>query len=377
MEAVRVLLEQYWIDKKRQKELYTKVRRELPACQRFFREQLGWSVIHNEQVLKIEKIPARAAAFMGITDFTEIRDYCLFCGVLIFLEDREEQERFLLSELVDMLEVQLKGVMEVDWTLFTQRRSLVRVLQFCEKRGLIELCEEQREDSSLGREVLYENTGLSRYMTVNFTYGISTFSSWQDFEQEQNSESGADRGHYRINRVYRQLAAAPALYWKQTDDQDSIYLKNQRQWVQKNLRTYLDGQLQIHKNAAFLVMEEQVFGERHPREAMLPELILCFCGRIRELVETGVWTRRPDDCIAVKREDFLKELYDCREKYQEAWGKEYREMEPEKLAGAVIAYMKSWMMLSEEKAGNFLIWPAAGKVTGRYPADFQIEERED
>lgn len=79
---------------------------------------------------------------------------------------------------------------------------------------------------------------------------IDNFQSWEDFEKQQNEESEADRGHYRINRVYRQMAAAPALYWSQSDDPDSSYLKNQRQWIQKNFSEYLGGQLHIHKNAA-------------------------------------------------------------------------------------------------------------------------------
>lgn len=167
----------------------------------------------------------------------ESRDYCLFCAVLAFLEDKEEQEQFLLSELVDMLELQLKDVMDVDWTSFTQRKSLVRVLQFCENMRLLEAYEESSDNivSSIGKEILYENTGLSRYMAVNFAYSIADFRSWEDFEMQQNEESGADRGHYRINRVYRQMTTAPALYWSQSDNPDSIYLKNQRQWIQKIL----------------------------------------------------------------------------------------------------------------------------------------------
>ena len=222
----------------------------MPKCQRFFREQLGWTVINNEQILKAEKIPAHAESYMGITDFTEIRDYCLFCAVLAFLEDKEEQEQFLLSELVDMLELQLKGVLDVDWISFTQRKSLVRVLQFCEDMRLIEAYEGSSNNvgSSIEQEILYENTGLSRYMAVNFAYSIADFQSWEDFEKQQNTEGQADRGHYRVNRVYRQMAAAPALYWRWADDPDSIYLKNQRQWIQKNFSEYLGGQLQIHKN---------------------------------------------------------------------------------------------------------------------------------
>ncbi len=377
METAKVFMENYWIDKKRNKELYTKARRDLPKCQKFFREQLGWSVINNERIIKIEKIPARAEAYMGITDFTETRDYCLFCAVLTFLEDKEEQEQFLLSELVDMLELQLKGVLEVDWTSFTQRKSLVRVLQFCESMGLIEVYERNKESGGrMGEEILYENTGLSRYMAVNLAYSISEVSSYRDFEERQTEEGEADRGHYRINRVYRQLAAAPALYWKQNDDPDGIYLKNQRQWIQKNFHDYLGGQLHVHKNAAFLVMDEECFGEGHPREAMLPELVLLVCRICKERLEAGVWKRRADESIAVSREEFEAVLKECREKYQSAWSKEYREMDDGKLLQAVTSYMQAWMMLDINE-GEIFIRPAAGKSIGSYPADFFAKEKKN
>ncbi len=377
MEAAKALIENVWIDKKKDKELYTRVRRELPNCQKFFREQLGWAIINNEQILKAEKIPAHAESYMGITDFTEIRDYCLFCAVLAFLEDKEEQEQFLLSELVDVLELQLKGVMDADWTSFTQRKSLVRVLQFCENMRLIESYEGSSNNvgSSIGQEILYENTGLSRYMAVNFAYSIADFQSWEDFEKRQIEEGETGRGHYRINRVYRQMTAAPVLYWSQPDNPDSIYLKNQRQWIQKNFSEYLGGQLHIHKNAAFLVMEEEeYFGEKHPREAMLSELVLILCRLIREKAETGVWKRRQDECIAVSKKAFQEELYYCRDKYKPAWSKEYREMEDTKLLKAVVSYMKTWMMLDESDE-EIVIYPAAGKIIGNYPEDFQTKEK--
>lgn len=176
--------------------------------------------------------------------------------------------------------------------------------------------------SSIGQEILYENTGLSRYMAVNFAYSIADFKSWEDFEKQQNEESEADRGHYRINRVYRQMVAASALYWSRNDNPDSIYLKNQRQWIQKNFSEYLGGQLHHHKNAAFLVMdEEETFGERHPREAMLPELVLLLCGLIREKASEGVWEKRHDECIVVSTKEFQKEIYYCRDRYRLAWSK--------------------------------------------------------
>lgn len=185
-------------------------------CKRFFNELLGWRLIENERILKVEKIPAHADSYMGITEFADIRDYCILCSLLIFMDDKEDYEQFLLSELVDFVETQLKEYMDVDWTMFTQRKSLVRVLQFAEKMGMLKVYEGSSADISSGmeHEVLYENTGLSRYFAVNFGYDISGFESYRDFESTRSDFSESDRGHYRINRVYRVLVSSPAMYWK-------------------------------------------------------------------------------------------------------------------------------------------------------------------
>lgn len=128
MNEVRTLFEQFWICKDSSKEDYYKIKRDIPEFQRFVREQLGWKLIHTENLLKLEKIPAHAEVFMGIQEFVEILDYCILCVVLMYLEDKEEGEQFLLSELIDYVETKLKGEVLIDWTSFSQRKSLVRTL---------------------------------------------------------------------------------------------------------------------------------------------------------------------------------------------------------------------------------------------------------
>lgn len=161
MNQIRILLENIWICKDAQKDEYYKVKHEIPQFQKFVRELLGWKLINTERLLKLEKIPVHAESFMGIQEFLEIRDYCFLCAILMFLEDKEEQERFLLSELINYVETQLKSFMEIDWTSFSQRKSLVRVLQFMEKNNMLRVYEGSSEGfgQEYGSEVLYVNTG--------------------------------------------------------------------------------------------------------------------------------------------------------------------------------------------------------------------------
>lgn len=373
MNEVRTLFEQFWICKDSNKEEYYKVKRDIPSFQRFVREQLGWKLIHTENLLKLEKIPAHAECFMGIQEFSEILDYCILCVVLMYLEDKEEGEQFLLSELIDYVETKLKGEVFIDWTSFSQRKSLVRVLQYMEKMQMLRVYEGSSEAFGLerGQEVLYENTGYSKYFATSFPMDITEFETWEDFEKQRFEEIQEDRGAARINRVYRQLAVCPVMYWEGNEDADSLYLKNQRQSVAKKLEENLGGKLDIHKNAAFFMLEEDdCYGKVHPRDAMLPEIVLLVCAHIQQILKEGKLIKQDNETITIPTQQFSELILACRRKWSAGWSKEYREMDNDKLADTVINYMKDWMFIRESN-GMIIILPAVGKQAGFYPEDFE------
>lgn len=378
MDEMKSLTERFWIVREKDHDLYTGIVRATGTFRRFTEESLGWRLIVNEKMVKLEKIPAHAESFMGITDFMEVRDYCIFCALLIFLEDKEDGEQFLLSELVDMLEVLLKGEMSVDWTMFTQRKSLIRVLKFSEDTGILKVYDGSSDSitGGMGQEVLYENTGLSRYFATVFSHDISGYGSYHDFEKEPVTDEETERGRYRINRVYRTLVTGPAVYWGVPDDQDAYYLKNQRKWISKNLYDAYGASLQVQKNAAFLMMpQEDSFGEYFPREIALAGIVLFVCKEIREKYAAGVWHKENNDCIMIRPEESELVLL-CREKYAAGWSKEYREMSGEELIKSVADFMEAWMMILRNE-DSVTIFPAAGKFSGFYPKDFKQGDMEN
>lgn len=378
MNEIRTLLENYWICKDNDRDMYYRVKRDIPLFQRFTREQLGWKLIHTEHLLKLEKIPAHAEGFMGILEFSDLRDYCILCVVLMYLEDKEEQEQFLLSELISFVEAQLKSYMEIDWTSFSQRKSLVRVLQYMEGLQMLRVYEGSSEafGQEAGQEVLYENTGYSKYFAASFAVDISDYTSWRDFEKVQLEELSQNRGHIRTNRVYRQLVTSPALYWENNEDADGLYLRNQRQWVAKYMEENLGGRLDLHKNmACWMVGEDDCYGKVHPRAAMLAEIVLLVCGAVRDKIEKQELKREENECIYMNSQDFDHMIWSCRERWKGAWSKEYREMSHDKLVHSVRQYMQAWMMIRMEEP--VCILPAVGKAAGFYPADFTGGNRDE
>lgn len=370
MNAINVLLNNYWIVKETDKENYYAVKHEIndKNTKRFIQEMLGWKIIHSEHVIKLEKIPSHAEPFMGIQEFTEIRDYCLLCAVLLYLEDKEENNQFLLSDLIRYIETVISKYIEVDWTSFSQRKSLVRVLQYVENKGLLKTYE---GDSSVysreqSNEVLYENTGLSRYFATNFPMDITNTKHWMDFEK-QVIDIENDRGEVRTNRIFRQLVVCPSMYWENANDSDAFYLKNKKAYISTNIEKIMGGTLEMSKNNASVVFVDlQGVGDMHPKNSMLSEIILLVTHEIYEMAQDKrKLSVNDNDTINMPTSKFNGILLNQKRKYQELWSKEYREISDEKYLLLVKEYMKKWLMI-KEKENQIIIYPSLAITSGKY-----------
>lgn len=380
MTAIDLLLNNYWIIRDKNKDDYYAIKHEIndKNIKRFIQEMLGWKLIHTEHLIKLEKIPSHAEAFMGIQEFTDIKDYCFLCAVLMYLEDKEDNSQFLLSDLIKYVETIISSYMEVDWTSFSLRKSLVRVLQYVENKGMLKTYE---GDSSLysreqTSEVLYENTGLSRYFATNFPLDITNINIYNDFEKKQMEELEDDKGNIRTNRVFRQLVVCPSLYWDDQNNPDALYVKNKRNYIASNIERNMDATLELSKNNASIVfVDNQGIGDTHPKTSMLSEIVLLVN---HELYIAAQDKRKlsinDDDTITVSVNKFNDILIKLKNKYQALWSKEYRETPYERYIEVVKEYMTNWLMIKEIN-GQIIIYPSCAITSGKYSRE--LEERLD
>lgn len=380
MTAIDLLLNNYWIIRDKNKDDYYAIKHEIndKNVKRFIHEMLGWKLIHTEHLIKLEKIPSHAEAFMGIQEFIDIKDYCFLCAVLMYLEDKEDNSQFLLSDLIKYVETIISSYIEIDWTSFSQRKSLVRVLQYVENKGMLKAYE---GDSSLysreqTSEVLYENTGLSRYFATNFPLDITNINVYNDFEKKQMEELEDDKGNIRTNRVFRQLVVCPSLYWDDQNNPDALYVKNKRNYIASNIERNMDATLELSKNNASIVfVDNQGIGDTHPKTSMLSEIVLLVN---HELYLAAQDKRRlvirDDDTIIISTNKFNDILIKLKNKYQALWSKEYREMPIDKYIEVVKEYMTNWLMIKEIN-GQIIIYPSCAITSGKY--SYELEERLD
>ena len=144
MTTFEKLLENYWFVKELNPDNYNMVKQDLTTeTQDFIKNKLGYKLIANPYLIKLEKIPGKPQSFMGIQSFDTKLEYIFLCLILIYLEERTKGEQFILSGLIDyiqniILEINLEDI-KIDFTIYSQRKSMVKVLKFIKEIGFIKI----------------------------------------------------------------------------------------------------------------------------------------------------------------------------------------------------------------------------------------------
>lgn len=371
MELLKEMLDNYMIIKEADRELYYDTKDGLKAVKPFLEDKLGYDVIVHPDFIKLEKFPGRVEGWMGIEAFEEILDYCLFILLIMYLEDKVKEEQFILSQILEYISLNFQGE-EIDWTVYGNRKSLVRVLRFALELMLIKVNDGSEEDfaGDESAEVLYENTGLSKYVIRSFSMDIYNANSYRDFINMSWEDINTERGSLRKNRVYRTLLMSPALYNEGSDDQDYYYVKNFKGIIENDFEKYLGWKVHVHRDAAMVVLdEEDRCREYFPYNSAISDIVLMLNKMLVDRIKAGELHLDSNSNMILDRDDFLDILRNLKEEKSAGWSKEYRECRDDYLFDSVVNYMKGYCMLYET-GEMFYIKPLTGKIIGEYPKEF-------
>ncbi len=367
MNTLEELLNNRWILKSEDKEKYYRVKDDTSKYKRLFQEKLGYRLLINPYLIKLEKLPGKAEPFMGIQDFTSTLEYSMLCVVLMFLEDKSAEEQFVLSELTEYLQVNHTPE-KLEWTVYNNRKSLIKVIKFCLKNNLMKATdgEEEQFARDADTEVLFEVTGISRYFVRSFTRDIMGYSSLSDFEKSEYINVDEDRGQVRRHRVYRKLLLSIGMYKSFDEDEDFIYLRNFRNTIEKDMSEEFNCDLHIHKTSAYLVArEDATMGRSFPENSNLSDIILLLNQQIQEDIASGLLQLSPDESLHLTREDLKRLIESCKQRHGENWGKTYKDKTNQELINECLTYMTG-LGFAEESDQQIKLQPIIGKLTGKY-----------
>lgn len=380
MTTFEKLLENYWFVRDIDQEEYNAIKQDLSnETQDFIKNKLGYKLIVNPYVIKMEKIPGRPQSFMGIQEFSSKLEYIFLCLILIYLEERTKSEQFILSGLIDyiqniLVEVDIKDL-KIDFTIYSQRKAMVNVLRFIKEMGFIKLYDgdENKFAEDIENDILYEVTGVSKYFMRNFSSNITECNLYTDIYEKEQLGLEQDKGKERRQRIYRRLFTENVVYKENEDDQDYNYIRNYRNVINQDVDKMLESTLEVHKNGAYiLLVENKNFKNTLPSNRAISDVVLFLNTLIVEKLESNEYNAKMNDTINISEVQMSKLVRQVKEKYGKGFSKEFREMGEDSLLKEIVEYMKQFDMIRyNEENREYTIMPICFKIIGKYPKGFE------
>lgn len=376
-EAAEQLMERFWVLREDEPELYQMVRERERALRLYFTDKLGYHLIIHRYFAKLEKLPAKPEPWMGVAGFTETADYTLFCCFMAFLESKNIDEQFLLSDLCEALTAHYPQEEGLDWTNYSRRRSLVRVLQHVVEGQLIKVVEGDITGFGLeeSHEVLFEIPPVSRYFMPSYPKELPEFSSLEEIYSGQWRETKGMEEHesmLRRHRVYRRLFLSPVFYSDGAEDPDFQYLRNFHRRIAEDIEEHTSYLLELYANAALLVSSERKARlTLFPENRALAEIVMQLAVLVREKWASAEVAQRSSGALDLSAVEFEQLILKCKQRFGAGWSKEYREALPSTTAADLLNYLVHWNMANQDpETGAITLLPLLARLVCRYPDDF-------
>ncbi|RDY70535.1 TIGR02678 family protein [Halobacillus trueperi] len=371
-EALMILFENFWILRTDHPDVYQNIREREHILKRYVLDKFGFDLIVHQHFIKLEKIPVESKTWMGMQDFSEPMDYALFCCGLAFTESRSVDDQFLLSHICEEIKELYPGEMELDWTLYTHRKSLIRSMRKLVEIGILKVVDGEIDEFHKDEEyeVLYEVTVYARYFMRNYPEELFQYNTKEEILESEWNRHGADK---RRKRVYRKLFFSPVVYRKEKEDPDFAYIRNFRSRLADDIEMHSPYRLEVFKNAAMLVLDERRL--RHtlfPDQKGVTTVLLHLANHLREGLDRYEINEFGEiRMTSLDLEEWVKETQD---QSGHGFSKAYREMTVSSLIESVTAALEGWEFGYPEDPGMFVIQPGFGRLIGHYPKDY-LEKR--
>ena len=372
------LLENYLILKERDKDLYYDVKDNIDKYKSFIYDNLAYDIIIKDDFIKLEKIPGIPEEWMGINEFTEIKEYIFFILLITFLEDKNKEEQFILSSITEYIEHNYPDE-KIEWTIFKNRKSLIKVMKFAIDIGIIKKNDGSEEEFSKSEtgDVLYESTGLSRYIVRRFSKNIEDSESYEDLLSDEFSGISKDLGTVRKNRVFRRLLLSPVIYNDENDNGDYDYIKSKRGFIRNTFEENLGWDIHIHKNGALAVLENSnEIKDIFPNKKGESAVVLFINKEIRRNINSGNFKKEDNDTVVMSNLEFDGFIIEVRKTHGHGFTKTLRDVSDQVFINLIRNFMKDFSMIREEKDFTILM-PIIGKVLGEYPEDYKGEAKDE
>ena len=291
-EELRALLDNFWILKKDNMELYYKIKRHQEELRSFIIRNLGSKLIIHDKFIKLEKFPTIPSSNLGIKGFILKTDYVFLCIILLFLEDKPEGVYFTLNSLIEytkstILSMNFNNV--PDWKLSRDRKSFKRAIDYLIDLGVVDLKDQSKSNFDVDEDAnaLYVSTGLSNYVMKMFNNEIFDYTCESDFIRDEWTYQDEDKGDVRKYKVYRNILYTQVVFTSYLSESEADYLKKLRGHIHDEIMNNLSLELEVTRNMALLFDYDSKKKTSFPNNTKLSNVVLIVNGILVDKIKNN------------------------------------------------------------------------------------------
>lgn len=372
-ECVHVLIEQTWILKETDQEMFYRIQDHLMELQIFFRDYFQWRLIETNDLIKLEKTPVKLYPWMGQSmglkeKIRSKRDFVFLFFLFAFLERKVTDEQFSLQDIIEEINgyaeepIRWKGGIGKD-----NRFAFVRVLNFLVDTNLIRIVDQYINDflDDDEHDVLIEKTIHFPQFVRSFANDVTTFRSLDDviaFLQEENEEILLPK-----HTLFRRLILEPVVYLDELSEDELLFYKNRLNTLEDMIEQYTDYKIEKTGNAIMLVKHEHTPKESvFPTNSMESKFILSFANYVKNAVHENKIKVDFKGNIELMKDDVLDIIEELRINFEDMWTASLREKNDSKITAELLDQLENLKMAEVSTHGKIILKDGLFRIVGYF-----------
>jgi uncharacterized protein (TIGR02678 family) len=239
--------------------------------QQWFDQNLGWKLIVDRDVIRLNKVPSGTPCQPGDAPSQEV--CVLYCLVLAALEEAGEQ--IVITEIADAV-AGLSGVRSqlptFDQAKFGDRRRLISVLRLMVAQGVLvptadSGVTEQGEVEYLAGSgnAIYDVEHRAAALMLSCPVPPTRSGTPAGMLVEPVPETVSGYNRRRRHAIMRRLVDEPVLYFEELSDEERMYFRSQRHALVREIEEMLETRVEIRSEGAAII-DDELSDLRFPHE---------------------------------------------------------------------------------------------------------------
>lgn len=241
---VFLLWSEEWVYSEHKPELYSRIRSHEHKLKAIFRDWFHYPIYMGDGYVRLIKRPERRVLDPNPTHSLKYQiDFVLYACVLAFMEEKGEDQQFVLRELLESIKAYYPGGPDaISWSDHGVRTSLIRVIKTLEQERLLLMFDrtiDQFRDSEDYDLLIQVSNGL-RHAIRQTRVPLSEFSNMILLREALHQEE-IEEGILCEQRIWRRLFAQGCLFLSELSQDEEIYAERHGLRMQQKLEEVFQG----------------------------------------------------------------------------------------------------------------------------------------